>query len=546
MNDGAIMTGKPETNEKPETLADALRNLAAAHPGQPFVKCGGLWLTASELDRRSDRIAAGLARRGITHGDRIAYLVPNRQEFLELFFASAKLGGVNVTLNYWLRGEFLRHQLCESGASMLIADAPGQRAAAPWLADTDVRTVVLLDASDEKGADQTEEIVTFDDLVTDNLTPPATTLAAADPLAMVYTSGTTGLSKGCVLPNGYYIAAGRALGQSWCRPHERIITACPLFHATGQTICLMMALMCEGSVCFEPSFSASGFMRRAAEERATFAFGVGPMGMAILAQPPAPSDTEHSLRLGVFPPMPVAAQAKFEERFATPVICEAYGQTECQPITISGLSGPRKRSTSGRAAPHLEVKVVDHADRELPVGEVGEVVLRPRQPNSMFSGYWRRPEATVEASRNLWHHTGDSGYFDADGFFTFADRKTDSLRRHGENISSVELEFVIAQHDKVARCAVVAVPSPLGDDDIKACIVCEQGQKLTPEELFDHCKAGLPYFAIPRYVEVRDSLPLTNATERVQKHVLRAEGITPTTWDYLALGLAVPRDQRRN
>jgi carnitine-CoA ligase len=164
----------------------------------------------------------------------------------------------------------------------------------------------------------------------------------------------------------------------------------------------------------------------------------------------------------------------------------------------------------------------------------------------MFSGYWRRPDATVEASRNLWHHTGDSGYFDADGFFTFVDRKTDSLRRHGENISSAELEYVIAQHDKVARCAVVAVPSPLGDDDIKACIVCAEGQNLTPAELFDHCKTGLPYFAIPRYVELRDSLPVTNATERVQKHVLRAEGITATTWDYQALGLTVPRDQRRN
>jgi carnitine-CoA ligase len=534
----------PETNVT-ETVAVALRNLAAAHPDEPFVKCGGSWLTAQELDRRSDQIAAGLACLGITHGDRIAYLVPNRQEFLELFFACAKLGGVNVTLNYWLRGEFLRHQLCESGASMLIADAPGHRAATPWLAGTDITTVVLLDASDEKAVAEMTETIQFDDLRIDTA-PPAAKVSGADPLAMIYTSGTTGLSKGCVLPNGYYIAAGRVLGQAWCRPHERIITACPLFHATGQTICLMMALMCEGSVCFEPSFSASAFIRRAAEEHATFAFGVGPMGMAILAQPPAPSDTEHSLRLGVFPPMPAAAQIEFEERFATPVICEAYGQTECQPITISGLSGPRKRSTSGRAAAHLEVKIVDDADRELPVGEVGELVLRPRQPNSMFSGYWSRPDATVEASRNLWHHTGDSGYFDAEGFFTFADRKTDSLRRHGENISSVELEFVIAQHDKVARCAVVAVPSPLGDDDIKACIVCEQGQKLTPEELFDHCKAGLPYYAIPRYIEIRDSLPVTNATERVQKHLLRAEGITPTTWDYQALGFTVPKDQRRN
>jgi crotonobetaine/carnitine-CoA ligase len=191
------------------------------------------------------------------------------------------------------------------------------------------------------------------------------------------------------------------------------------------------------------------------------------------------------------------------------------------------------------------VKLVVEEDVEVPPGTVGEIVLRPRDPNATYSGYWNKPDATVAAWSNLWHHTGDLARADEDGYLTFVDRKKDSLRRRGENVSSFELETAIAGHPKVARAAVCAVPSPLGEDDIKACIVASPGPPPTAEELFEFFRDHLPYFAVPRFVELRESLPVTAATDRVQKHVLRAEGVTAGTWDLDGMGLTVPRTARR-
>jgi crotonobetaine/carnitine-CoA ligase len=246
--------------------------------------------------------------------------------------------------------------------------------------------------------------------------------------------------------------------------------------------------------------------------------------------------------------MPVDSQAEFERRFGTPVTGELYGQTECLGITLSPV-GPdptqRKRGTIGRSSPALEVKLVDDDDVEVPPGTVGEIVVRPRDPDATYSGYWRNSDATVAAWSNLWHHTGDSARADADGFYTFVDRKKDCLRRRGENVSSFELEGAIATHPSISQVAVCGVPSPLGEDDIKACIVWTRAEPPSPDELFTFFRDSLPYFAIPRYVELRAALPVTEATGRVKKHVLRAEGITPSTWDLEEFGFSVTRAERR-
>jgi crotonobetaine/carnitine-CoA ligase len=188
--------------------------------------------------------------------------------------------------------------------------------------------------------------------------------------------------------------------------------------------------------------------------------------------------------------------------------------------------------------------VVDGDDREVPAGGVGEVVVRPRIPNAIYLGYWGKPEATIDAWRNLWHHTGDYGRMSEDGVLTFVDRKVDALRRRGENVSSMVLERAILAHPGIAEAAVHGVPSEMSEDDIKACLVAEPGRELTPEGLFAFFKETLPYFAIPRYVEVLPELPKT-ATLRVMKHLLRDRGVTEATWDLEALGLTVARDDRR-
>jgi len=238
-------------------------------------------------------------------------------------------------------------------------------------------------------------------------------------------------------------------------------------------------------------------------------------------------------------------QQQFLDRFGAVVLSQLYGQTECGAITYARLSEERNLGSIGRPAPYLDVRLHDDDDREVPTGEIGEIVVRQKVPNALYLGYWRKPEATIETWRNLWHHTGDYGRADADGFITFVDRKKDALRRRGENVSSQELERAIASHPKIAEAAVVGLPSPMTEDDIKACIVLAAADDPpAPDELFDFFKQVLPYFAIPRYLEVVPELP-KNATLRVMKHLLREKGVTAETWDLEAMGYAVTREERR-
>jgi crotonobetaine/carnitine-CoA ligase len=306
----------------------------------------------------------------------------------------------------------------------------------------------------------------------------------------------------------------------------------------------MTALVADGSVVFEPQFSASTFLARAVEEEATVLAGVGFMGLALLAQPPSPADRGHGIRRSFWIPMAPAQQLAFEERFGIPVLAEAFGQTECFPISMAPANGERARHTLGPPTAHYEIALMGDDDTEVPPGTAGEICVRPRTPGVMYSGYWNRPDETLAAWRNLWHHTGDMARLDEGGRLVFVDRKKDALRRRGENISSLELEAAILAHPGIAAVAVCAVAAPLGEDDIKACVVVAPGASLEPGELFEFFKAKLPYFAVPRYVQVRDALPV-NALGRVMKHVMRSEGVPEGTWDFEALGLTVAREERR-
>lgn len=523
-------------------VATFLRARAEVEPDRPFVRCGGPWISAAELHEAAGKVAAGLASLGVGPGDRVASIATNRQEAVELIFGIARVGAIQVPINSFLKGEFLRYQLADSEADVLVCDAEGWAAAAPVLTETSVKTVVLLDSVDEQPAAPS---TTFAELRESPDTPPDPELDASDPFAIIYTSGTTGLPKGCVLTHGSYTAGTKAFEDAgWVIGGDRIFTAFPLFHTSGQIISLMNALVVGDSVCFEPAFSPATFVSRAAEEEATVLQGVGPMAMAILSMPPGDADREHGLRLASFIPLDPKSQAAFTERFGVRTTAEAYGQTEANPVTIGSLDADGRPGSAGQASSNFEVRIVDAQDRAVPTGEVGEITVRPREPWTMFSGYWNKAEATVDAFANLWHHTGDAGRLDDDGYLFFVDRKKDALRRRGENISSFELEAAISKHPGVAQVAVVAEPSPLGEDDVRACIVAVPDQELTPEALFEHFKASIPYFAVPRYVEVRESLP-ANAMGRVMKHKLREEGVDADAWDFEAMGLTVAKEERR-
>lgn len=528
-------------NELPLTVVEQLRHRAQREPDRELVACGGAWQTVGEVNDRARRLAAGLYELGVRPGDRVASMMPNRDEAVDLFLACAVLGAIQVPLNVFLKGEFLRYQLADAEPAVVVADA----AALPLMVDTlagpglsGARLVAL----DESGPGVAAN---FAELYRDSAQ------AWPDPgpddlVTVLYTSGTTGMPKGCMINNGYLMHMPKAhMRHGWFTAEDTSMCPLPLYHGFALSA-LMDALVAECRVAFDPVYSASNFVARARELEATQFFGVGAMAAALLATPPKPDDAEHSIERAIFIPLPPAVRQQVEQRFGLRAIGEGYGQTEVLPATMGDGRSPGRadRTSAGRALPWLDVQVVDDANRVLPTGQTGEIVVRPKEPYSMFAGYWRKPDETLEAWRDLWHHTGDLGFFDPDGSLYFVDRKKDALRRRGENVSSVELELAILKHPAVAEVAVHAVPAGVREDEIKACVVRTPQAELTAEELFAYFRDHLPYYAVPRYVEFLDELP-KNAVGRVLKHKLRDDWETPSTVDFQALGLVIDRSERR-
>lgn len=525
----------------PTTVVEQLRVRVERDPDRHLAACGGAWRTVGEAHDRALRLAAGLYELGVRPGDRIASMMPNRDEAIELFLACAALGAIQVPLNVFLKGEFLRYQLADAEPAVVVADAAGLPLIADAIAGPDLADarLVTLDGPDAAAAAHFPELYR----------EPAQTWPEPGPddlVCVLYTSGTTGMPKGCMINNGYLMHMPKAhMMHGWFTAEDTSMCPLPLYHGFAISA-LMDAIVAGCRVAFDPVYSASHFTVRARELGATQFFGVGAMAAALLATPPKPDDTDHSIQRAIFIPLAPAVRKRVEERFGMRAIGEGYGQTEVVPATMGdGTSAGRPdRTSAGRALPWLDVRVVDDAGRILPAGETGEIVVRPMEPYSMFAGYWRKPLETLEAWRDLWHHTGDLGFFDPDGSLYFVDRKKDALRRRGENVSSVELELAISKHPAIAEVAVHAVPAGVREDEIKACVVLAPDATLTVEELFDYFRHNLPYYAVPRYVEFLEELP-KNAVGRVLKHTLRADWNTTSTVDLQALGLVIERSERR-
>jgi carnitine-CoA ligase len=491
-----------------------------------------------EHTRRSLRAAAlawaaELTRAGVRPGDRVAVLSAGRMEVVEAFFGVSYAGGINVILNSFLKGPMLVHQLNLTEPRVLLVDDAGAAAVAAVAAELTHRPLVVsLGASERPGADVTTAV------------PVAR--RSDDPATIVFTSGTTGRSKGCVMSHRYVVEAGRRMAQHFpLGTDELYYTPYPMFHIGGQCAGLSFALGAGASIAFDAEFHASTFWDRVRELGATYSQGTGAIGMALLARSGSPRDRDNPLRRASFIPMTREAQQAFAERFAVRVVSEWYGQTEMSPICIntawreSGCAG-----SMGLPLPDVEVRVVDEKDDPVAPGRAGELIVRPRRSGIMFSGYWAQPDRTVEAWRDLWYRTGDIVLEEPDGSLSFIDRKSDSVRRSGENVSCYEVEQVLLRLAGVAKTAVHAVPAELIEDEIKAWIVLEDGASLGPREVFEHCSTRLPYFAIPRYLEFTAELPV-NAMGKVLKDSLRTAGMTERQHDLKALGLVLSRTGRR-
>ena len=521
-----------------DAIGNILRTRASSTPDHVCCAMDESVFTYAEMNQRSDALAAGLARLGAGPGEQVAMLAPNRIELLEIFYGAAKTGAAQVPLNAYLKGEFLLHQLRQSRSSILVTDAAGREALAPVRSQLpNLRTVIMLD---EAGDDEVPYASLFDH----GDAPLAVELTAADTMSILYTSGTTGLPKGCVASHGYYCRSAEIIGAALEVTEGDILFAgLPLFHAGARLVTVTLPLVYGIPAYLQGTFSARAYFPRAKEVGATLMIAVGAMGAAILATEPSEADRDHNVTRIMCAPLSLESQATFRNRFGVDPWVDIFGQTECMPTTLTPLSSDQRDPNGcGIGAPDLEVALLDDEGHVLHGEATGEICLRPKVPHAMFEGYFDNPTATLEAFRGLWYHSGDNGRRLPSGAFAFIDRKNDSLRRRGENISSFELEQAIDAHPVIVESAVVAVASHLGEDDIKACIVA--GSPIEPAELFDFFKNHLPYFAIPRYVDFLDALP-RNGVGRVLKHKLREAGNTAETWDFEAMDLIVAKQERR-
>ncbi|UIX31979.1 AMP-binding protein [Streptomyces sp. GQFP] len=535
------------------TALDRLDELVKQTPDRVFARFGDWAPNYAEIDARATELAGQLHELGVRAGERVATLSPNRYELLELFVGVARLGAIQVPLNPYLKGEFLSHQLRDSRAATVITDALGWKAVRPLLPELPfVERVVLLDpeeldAPEDRGAAEVPRpgvpVVRYHAMPAG--TAPRSDVGPEDTMAIIYTSGTTGQPKGCVLSHGYYTRAGQTLAEMMRLTEEDVfLTPLPLFHGGGQLISIMPSLMAGIPIVVIPVFSASGFFETAARVGATVANAVGAMGAMLLATPEGPFDRAHRLRLFNVSPLASSLHPTFRDRFGVDPWTESYGQTECVFQLLNSPYGERDRDSNGKPLRDLEVELLDDDGHRVPDGTVGEICLRPRHRFAMFDGYWGRPAETVEAFKGMWYHTGDFGMVRESGAIRFVDRKKDALRVRGENVSSIELEVGLARHPQIAEAGVHGVASEMGEDDIKACLVLEPGARVDPAELFAWMRENLPYFAVPRYVEIVETLP-KNQVNRIQKHLLRERGLTEGTWDHRALGLVIGRDGRR-
>ncbi|WP_448675988.1 ATP-dependent acyl-CoA ligase [Delftia acidovorans] len=499
------------------------------------------WSYADAL-RTARAMGAVLRGAGIGPGDRVALMCGNRPEFLQALLGCAWIGAITVPINTAARGPSLRHMLANSGARLFVAEAEGL-AALQGLEDRDslaLERVWCIDAPPPPGAvPDTGPFPAPDEVPADAIADPAP-VQPGDTLAILYTSGTTGLSKGVCCPHAQFYWWGRHTAQllelSGSGEGEVLLTTLPLFH-TNALNAFFQALLTGSTLVVEKRFSASGFWAALAQHRATVTYVLGAMVPILLSRPVSPLDRAHRVRMALAPGVPPRFHAQFGERFGMRLL-DGYGSTETN--FVIGLGAEQRPGSMGRVVPGFTARVADAHDGEVPPGTPGELLLRADEPFAFATGYFGMPEQTVQAWRNLWFHTGDRVVRDADGFFIFLDRLKDAIRRRGENISSYEVEQVLLSHPDVAVAAVFPVRSELAEDEVMAAIVPREGVAPDPVQLLRFCEPRMAYFAVPRYLEFMAALPSTE-NGKVQKFKLRERGITAQTWDREAAGFQLKR-----
>jgi carnitine-CoA ligase len=524
------------------TVGRLLEDKARTIGDKVYFRHDGLAGTYRDIDADANRVANALLDVGLRKGDRVCLMLGNSVEFLHAWFGAAKIGAVIVPINTALKGPLLQYIINNSDSTVIVIDADlVDRLAFIREGIANVRTLIVVgktgDMRHALGSGRT--VRTFADCYAASAAAPTIDVGFFDPMSILYTSGTTGPSKGAVLSHAHYYLTARNANAYLAYDDSSVLYSClPLFHANASILSALGAVLAEATFALGTRFSLTTFWDEIRAYQATHTNVLGSIFSLLWRQPPRADDSRNPLRVMNAGPLIPEVDA-FARRFGVQ-IATGFGTTETGIVCATGVGVAIPTGSCGKPLGSYEVRIVDDHDLEGGAEQPGEIVVRGREPYAQMDGYFNMPEATVRAFRNCWYHTGDLGRRDADGHLYFVDRKKDAIRRRGENISSFEVEAVIAAHPSVAECAVFAVASELGEDDVKAVVVTKPGTTLSPEMLIGFCEDRLAYFAVPRYVEFADALPRT-PTLRVEKYKLKERGNGGETWDRERAGYKLKR-----
>lgn len=538
-------------------LARVLRERAEASPDRDFLKfAGDGWLSYGRVNALSNRVANGLLARGVGRGESVSVMLPNCAEFMPVWFGVLKAGGVMSSINTAYKGDFMSWTINLVEARFLvISDTFLDRL--DYIKDElpKLEHVVVMKTGAQEGPDPVKwRWESLEELMQagSESEPDGVEYSWTDDARIIFTSGTTGRSKGVIKQNAADYFSARGLlevvsgtsGRSIEELAEDTFFSClPLFHSNAQVLSAYPAMVAGGRVAFVERFSSSRFWQQVIDAEATVFNSIGAVSYFIYNIPESELDKKHKVHTVFAAPAPKDIYFEFQERFGVKFI-EGYGLTETGMATYMDPTRPPVAGSMGKANPGYEVTVVEPGtDRPLPPDTPGEIVVDMKIPNIVMRAYYGMPEKTAEDFRNLKLHTGDLGRMDKDGYFYFMDRVKDYIRRRGENVSSMEVERQIMDHPGIKEASVIGVKAGEGassEDEIMVVCIPEDTDAPTPEELTHWMAEKMPYFMVPRYIRYVTELPKT-PTERVQKVKLRDEGITSDTFDRDAAGITIKR-----
>jgi len=530
---------------KQRTIAHLLAEKAQRIGDRTWLIYGGERYSYAQAHELSSRYANAFLQMGIAKGDHVAVMLPNCPEFIWTIWGLGKLGAVTVPLNTAARGELLRYFITQSDSCCVVVAAEWADRVAEALSDApQVRAFVTHGGAGAKLSALGKPMLNLADFVRAPAeAPDPAAVQASDPQYIMYTSGTTGPSKGVISPHSQAHGVGRSLAQNFgYRGDDVIYTCLPLFHGNALWYSCYAALWADCALAVSPRFSASSFWDEIRATGATQFNALGAMTNILLRTPPSPRDREHKVRQAMVIPLSRESYREVSERFGVQ-ITSLYAMTETFAVTMFTPGDlETKGASAGKPRGLAEVQIVGDDDAPLPAGEVGEICVRPRERGIMMSGYYKMPDATVRDTRDLWLHTGDRGRLDADGYLYFVDRKKEAIRRRGENISAYEVEMLVARHPAVLEVAAVPVASELSEDEVMIYVVCRNGERVSEEELVRFANRNMAHFMVPRFVHFIDALPKT-ASEKIEKYKLKtwAEQNRARLWDREAVGLKLER-----